>query len=136
MRISVRFLRRWRMISWPAACGMRWVKPSTASVSPSRMVAAIASARDEIRAMQVFPGAFASYLRLRPGRVKWHIGSSWVSNDAGKSADLHGYRRARRDADARPHALWRAALRRHHRRNGVRCEAQREDSGRWRRLAD
>src|SRR5579885_318640 len=43
------------MISWPAACGIRWVKPSTASVSPSRTVAAMASARDEIRAIQEFP---------------------------------------------------------------------------------
>src|SRR4051794_10881329 len=52
MRISVRFLRRCRMISWPAAWGIRWVNPSTASVSPSWTVASMASARDEIRAIQ------------------------------------------------------------------------------------
>ena len=36
-------LVRWRMISWPAAKPMRWVKPSIATVSPSRTTSAIAS---------------------------------------------------------------------------------------------
>src|SRR5690242_16007042 len=31
------------MISWPAACGMRWVKPSRATVSPSETSPAIPS---------------------------------------------------------------------------------------------
>src|SRR5438445_3283581 len=43
MRTSVRFLRPWRMISWPAAKGMRWVKPSMASVWPSFTVRSTAS---------------------------------------------------------------------------------------------
>ncbi len=42
-RASVRSRRRCRMISWPAAKQMRWVKPSTATVSPSRTSSAIAS---------------------------------------------------------------------------------------------
>src|SRR5207302_1434420 len=46
MRIRVSRLRRWRMTSWPAACGMRWVKPSIATALPSRILAATASARD------------------------------------------------------------------------------------------
>ena len=36
MRMSVRSRRRWRMISWPAAKQMRCVKPSMATLSPSR----------------------------------------------------------------------------------------------------
>src|SRR6478735_9681391 len=35
IRTSVRSRRRWRMSSCPAAMGMRWVKPSSATVSPS-----------------------------------------------------------------------------------------------------
>src|SRR6185437_11939187 len=58
MRISVRSLRPWRMISWQAAWGMRWVKPSSAIVSPSRTASLMASARDEIRAIRgCFPVA-------------------------------------------------------------------------------
>src|ERR1700730_11171770 len=47
MRVS-RFLR-WRLISWPAAWGIRWVTPSMATVSPSRMVSATACASDRKR---------------------------------------------------------------------------------------
>jgi len=43
MRISVRFLRRCRIISCPAANGMRCVKPSIANVEPSLTSAVIAS---------------------------------------------------------------------------------------------
>ena len=42
-RARVRSRRRWRMISCPAAKQMRWVKPSMATVSPSRTRSAIAS---------------------------------------------------------------------------------------------
>src|SRR5262245_19091076 len=45
MRTSVRSQRPWRMISCPAACGMRWVNPSSATTSPSRTWAATASGR-------------------------------------------------------------------------------------------
>src|SRR6266568_8578480 len=48
--ISVRSLRACLMTSCPAACGIRWVKPSIATASPSRMAAAIASASDRISA--------------------------------------------------------------------------------------
>src|SRR5665647_3402434 len=45
------------MISWAAAWGIRWVKPSIATVSPSRTASFIASARDEIRAIwKLLPG--------------------------------------------------------------------------------
>src|SRR3954454_23275052 len=43
MRTSVRSRRPWRMISWPAANGMRCVNPSRATVIPSRTCSAIAS---------------------------------------------------------------------------------------------
>ena len=39
----MRSLRPWRMTSWPAANGIRWVKPSSAIVSPSLTCAATAS---------------------------------------------------------------------------------------------
>src|SRR6478609_6756317 len=42
-RTSVSSRRRWRMISWPAATGIRCVKPSSATVSPSRTSSATAS---------------------------------------------------------------------------------------------
>src|SRR3954451_14428804 len=45
MRTTVRSRRCWRMISWPAANGIRWVKPSSATVSPSWTYSAIASSR-------------------------------------------------------------------------------------------
>src|SRR4051812_15765353 len=45
MRISVRSRRPWRMISCPAANGIRWVKPSSARVLPSCTYVAIASDR-------------------------------------------------------------------------------------------
>src|SRR3954452_23338563 len=45
MWASVRRRRPWRMISWPAAKGMRWVKPSSATSEPSTTIASTASAR-------------------------------------------------------------------------------------------
>ena len=45
-RARVRSRLRWRMISWPAANQMRCVKPSMATVSPSRTRSAIASRID------------------------------------------------------------------------------------------
>src|SRR6266850_1731006 len=42
-RARTRSFRRWRMISCPAAKGMRWVKPSRTMRSPSRTKRAIAS---------------------------------------------------------------------------------------------
>src|SRR5258706_14289525 len=43
-RARVRSRRPWRMISWPAANEMRCVKPSIATVSPSRTTSRMASA--------------------------------------------------------------------------------------------
>src|SRR5215218_9012081 len=42
-RARVRSRFRWRMISCPAANEIRWVKPSMATVSPSRTTVAMAS---------------------------------------------------------------------------------------------
>src|SRR6478735_2071296 len=50
IRTSVRLRLRWRMSSCPAATGIRWVKPSRATVSPSCTRSATASARDVISA--------------------------------------------------------------------------------------
>src|SRR5215218_5462297 len=43
MRISSRSPRPWRTSSWPAANGIRWVKPSSATLSPSRTSSATPS---------------------------------------------------------------------------------------------
>src|SRR5262245_53440180 len=51
MRTSVSSRLRWRMISCPAATGIRWVKPSSATVSPSLTRSRTASARDVISAV-------------------------------------------------------------------------------------
>src|SRR3954465_10409698 len=50
IRTSVRSRLRWRMISCPAATGIRWVKPSSATVSPSLTRSLTASAREVISA--------------------------------------------------------------------------------------
>src|SRR4051794_37229436 len=50
MRTRVSSRRPWRISSWPAACGMRWVKPSSATTSPSWTRPAMAWRRDWISA--------------------------------------------------------------------------------------
>src|ERR671926_15272 len=49
MRTTVRSRRRWRITSWPAATGMRCVKPSKATVSPSPISSATESVVLEAR---------------------------------------------------------------------------------------
>src|SRR6478735_7864115 len=44
--MSVRSRKPWRIASCAAACGMRWVKPSKATASPSCRLARTASASD------------------------------------------------------------------------------------------
>src|SRR3954451_8989407 len=51
IRISSRSRRPWRMISWPAANGIRCVKPSSATASPSPTSASIASGRERTCAL-------------------------------------------------------------------------------------
>src|SRR5712692_5324248 len=53
IRTRVRSRRRCRITSWPAACGIRCVKPSIATVSPSPTLAEIASASVTISATPV-----------------------------------------------------------------------------------
>src|SRR4051794_34450396 len=60
IRTSVRSRLRWRMSSCPAATGIRWVKPSRATVSPSWTRSATASARDVISACVRMVNAGAS----------------------------------------------------------------------------
>src|SRR6266852_1981921 len=55
IRIRARRRRRWRITSCAAANGIRWVKPSMATLSPSRMVDSTASARVRKRDMPPFP---------------------------------------------------------------------------------
>ena len=49
-----------RITSRPAACGIKWVKPSIATVSPSCTAPAIASGSDTIRATPVPASSLAS----------------------------------------------------------------------------
>src|SRR5512132_3420946 len=63
MRASVRSRRRWRMISWPAAKLIRWVKPSIATVSPSRTRSRTASCIEVTLLIAVAP---TSQLFRRP----------------------------------------------------------------------
>src|SRR5262245_65997717 len=53
------------MTSWPAACGRRWVKPSKATVSPSRTSPATASRKLTRRA-----GAVTGTPPLGDGRTR------------------------------------------------------------------
>src|SRR6185503_8294118 len=70
MRISASSRRRCRMISCPAACGIRCVKPSSATVSPSRTRAEIASASETISATALTLRGCRRCLRaLELGRV-------------------------------------------------------------------
>src|SRR3982750_3852337 len=50
MRMSVCSRRLWRISSWPAACGIRCVKPSSATASPSCTSSRTPSARVTISA--------------------------------------------------------------------------------------
>src|SRR5919106_2764 len=70
MRTRVSPRRLWRITSWPAACGIRWVKPSIATVSPSRSDASIASARERNCAIVGLPALHVEEDRLvRPLHV-------------------------------------------------------------------
>src|SRR4051794_16830865 len=64
MRTTVSSRRPWRMISWPAANGIRCVKPSSATVSPSCTCSAMASARDSCVDLVIAIGAEAT-IRIR-----------------------------------------------------------------------
>src|SRR3954470_15773789 len=64
IRTTVRSRRPWRMISWPAANGIRCVKPSSATVSPSCTCSAMASARDSCVDLVIAIGAEAT-IRIR-----------------------------------------------------------------------
>ena len=91
IRTSVRSRLRWRMISCPAATGIRWVKPSSATVSPSLTRSATASAREVISAC----------VRIDE---RW-CGKRTVSGMLSRHAHPGGDRRRRaRGADARPAA--------------------------------
>ena len=140
IRISVNPLRPWRMISWPAACGMRWVKPSSATVSPSRTADWMASAREEIRAIRNDSGwgaVFTAANRQGQMAIASEVGASNGSRGhAGQRADFHHSRRTRGHHQSGPHALWRTAHDRHYRRHGSWPKARRPDFARWRRLAD
>src|SRR6202023_2717895 len=70
MRIRVSRLRRWRMTSWPAACGMRCVNPSIAIASPSRILASTASASDISRDMGKPVLAVETFFTELPADVK------------------------------------------------------------------
>src|SRR5919202_5853277 len=63
IRISARSRRPCRISSWPAACGIRWVKPSSATLSPSRTRPPTASRSETISAKRL--GRHGERLRAR-----------------------------------------------------------------------
>ena len=65
MRITLRLRRCWRMISWPAAKGIRCVKPSSATTSPSCTASWIASFNGRICA-KVFSLCHGERVGVRP----------------------------------------------------------------------
>src|SRR5215208_712122 len=77
-RVRSRFF--WRMISWPAANEMRWVKPSIATVSRSRTMSRTASAIEATLLVDTTSGSQAVPVRVRsaggldprnrPGRLR------------------------------------------------------------------
>src|SRR5215212_1108274 len=68
MRISSRSRRPWRMTSCPAANGIRWVKPSRATESPSRRSSEIASSSEASSAKALCAMRTAGHDAYRPYR--------------------------------------------------------------------
>src|SRR5262249_23643247 len=117
IRIRVRCWRRWRMTSCPAANGMRWVNPSMATASPSRMVDSTAAASGRKRDMPTAVGALKVAinrdfldvtLRLMT-RLTWYM--AWYLETKETKGDRYHYGR---DSPAQPEAD------QHHRRRYAR----------------
>src|SRR3954449_3768338 len=73
IRTSVRSRLRWRMSSCPAATGIRWVKPSRATVSPSWTSSRTASASEVISACVRIPNLRAESAQDYHGRVRTQV---------------------------------------------------------------
>src|SRR3954469_22812212 len=73
IRTSVRSRLRWRMSSCPAATGIRWVKPSRATVSPSWTSSRTASAREVISACVRIPNLRAESEQDYHGGVRTRV---------------------------------------------------------------
>src|SRR5688500_20016523 len=98
-RASVRSRRCWRMISCPAANEMRWVKPSIATVSPSRTRSATAS-RMEATFETLTAGSIEQPMRGVPSALSWLAGDLAVVHPArcdGLQRNPGGVRSNRRD---------------------------------------
>src|SRR5688500_17890360 len=91
MRTSVSPFRFWRMTSWPAAKGMRCVKPSIAIVSPSRTWVAIASFSDRNsgRAISARGLASAADDHVDGDRDEEHDGGCHELDGGGKAEERH-----------------------------------------------
>ena len=106
IRTSVRSRRRCLITSWPAACGIRWVKPSIATVSPSCTVAAIASASDTISAtsgpilLAAFTETISGYCRSVNSCADYE---EFVDDLGGNREGPVGGRHARVDRDLEQH---------------------------------
>src|SRR6266508_5101898 len=113
-RASVRSRLRWRMISWPAAKQMRWVKPSIATVSPSRTSSPIASrieaTLEALIRRSPRPAALAGPAVARRSRLGRHLGDGLAEEphrrvdlvDADGQRGRHPDRRPARLQDEQP----------------------------------
>src|SRR6266550_6249656 len=111
-RASVSPRRPWRMISWPAAKEMRWVKPSIATVSPSRTRSPTASAIEATFEALTSAGGLDPGDRV--GRLGRRKNPAMLAGDIGDGRGEQGqrhihlglrHRQARRHADRRPAAF-------------------------------
>src|SRR5712671_6313709 len=98
------------MTSCPTANGIRWVNPSIATVSPSRMVDSTASARVKKRDMHAFQCAAQAHLRGHISGVKCRKPEAkitgWQADESDlQRADFPRPRRGRRYPSLRPDAV-------------------------------
>src|SRR5450631_3457698 len=94
MRISFRPFCPWRITSWAAAKGMRCVKPSMATLLPSRRLSAIASWRERNSAITLSRSSSLQFVAQnfpRPahrGVAGWNAGiDRGLSNECGELGD-------------------------------------------------
>src|SRR5215212_6027981 len=85
--ISARSRRPCRISSCPAACGIRWVKPSSATESPSRTSSATASESETTSATS--GGVFGLGLAAGPAQQLVHGEAALVSVVACQLVDVH-----------------------------------------------
>src|SRR3974377_239132 len=115
------------MISWPAACGIRWVKPSMATVSPSCTAALMASESDVSCAIAYNPAnakrIYGPYRAGSNGVTADGRDANGLGEHVVSATDFHDRSGARAANEPRQDADRRAADHRHSRRPRARAGA-------------